>query len=133
MNLKLLVKTPLFFLILHLVFVVYTVGVAGYLINLKEVSKEIAELKLKTQDASELKEVLSTQGNYLQSQTYKIKFVKDSLGRKILGEKVIDTTSWELGNNNTDTNYIPSEFYQTTKGDWSLCFSGKQLSCFSSN
>jgi hypothetical protein len=132
MNLKSLVKTPLFFLILHVVLIVYTVFISGYLLNLKQVSREIAQLKLQTQDASELKEVLNTQGNYLQSQTYKIKFIKDTLGRKIIGEKVIDTTSWEQ-NVTTNLNYIPNEFYQSDKGDWIQCFTGKQLSCFSSN
>jgi hypothetical protein len=132
MNWKQFLRTPLFFLVVHAVLIMYCVVTIGYLVSLRVATREIQTVQKEIVDAQGLKDVLNTQGNYLQSQTYKIKFIKEALGRKIKGEKVIDTATWET-NGDKNTNYLPSEYEPTETSQWWDCLSGKQLSCFGWN
>ena len=129
MNILKFIKTPLFFLLVHGVIFVYCTAMIGYMISLRSVTHEMDIIRNQISDTQDLKDVLNTQGNYLQSQTYKIKYLKEILGRKIQGEKVIDTSAWE-SQNPSDTNYLPAEYTPTETVRWWDCLSGKQLQCF---
>lgn len=90
-------STYLFFYLFHTAVVLYCVLVCGYLFMITAVNQDIQSTQVTLAETQEILNVVSTQNNYLQSETYAIRYIKEVLDRRLLGEKVIDTSSWEKG------------------------------------
>lgn len=127
-----LLRTPLFFLIVHTVIIFFVVIFAGYLLALKAVTLQTNEIRGRIVTTNQTLDMFKTQGNYLQSDTFKIKYMKGSLDRKIKDEKIIDTNTWET-NNNSVQNYNPNSFQSTQLESWNECLFGRNSACLTSN
>lgn len=132
MNYKQLVHTPLFFGIVHATLTLLVLVFCSYLVSYKTISYKIEKATTELVEQKDLLNIVSTQGNYLQSETYKIKYIKEILGKKLKDEKVIDTTTWE-DEDLTSSSYLPSDSVGQLPIQWLDCLTGKDLTCFNFN
>ena len=124
-------RTPIFFIGANIVIATYLVFSIGAIFMIAQASTNTTVLRSSIRDAEQLKDVLSTQGNYTQSETFAVRFLKESLNKKLIGEKVIDTTTWEQDQGTK--NYIPIDTKSTEySSQWFGCFMGTS-SCLISN
>lgn len=131
MNWNTLQRTPLFFTIIHSVLILFTMVFCSYLFAITQTTLEIQRIEQRKAELTELTNIFSTQKNYLQSETFFIRYLKEVEQRKLKGEQVINTSDWEKAVDNSGNNYIPEKPVLENNNIWFQCLHNSIASCLS--
>lgn len=125
-------KTPLFFTILHTIMMLFTILFSTYLFAIIQTTREIQAIEKQKSELQQLINVFSTQKNYLQSETFAIRYLKEVEQRKLKGEQVINTSEWERTPDSSGTNYIPTLPRPDNSTQWTTCITDSLATCLDS-
>ena len=122
-----------FFVLFHTVIVIATGIVVYQILLIADEKNSMKQVDEQITLGQEKKEELKNPQNYLQSQTFRLKYAKRNyVTRKVDGEQVYDTSTFESYTNNPDINYIPSEYQsenrKTNLQRWVDCVVATDLS-----